>query len=192
MGWHMLAKRDAYVRIVLQRCCLLASEWKRTMDGAETTLARLFDIFNSHKLADLPTETEHDFPAFLRDFDAERLSVASAVDGEAMQDPSFHLFVRLLAKAGQEIRDSVTEVKEGDRRISRLFSRMTPIRVMPFTGRTYQRALNDLCFSTTIRSLCCIFTSCLRRRLRDCARFRASCQLSARPTSSARSHAYEP
>ncbi|SJX66221.1 uncharacterized protein SRS1_10889 [Sporisorium reilianum f. sp. reilianum] len=133
MGWHMLAKRDAYVRIVLQRCCLLVSEWRWTMEGAEVTLARLFDIFNSHKLADLPTETEHDFPAFLRDFDVKKLSTADVLEGDAMQDPSFHLFVRLLAKAGQELREQAAEAKEGDRRISRLFSRMTPVRVMPFT-----------------------------------------------------------
>ena len=133
LGWHMLAKRDAYVRIVLQRCFLLASEWRWTMDGAEMTLARLFDIFNSHKLADLPTETEHDFPVFLRDFDVRKLSTGDAIDGEATQDPSFHLFVRLLARAGQELREQAIEGKEGDRRISRLFSRMTPVRVMPFT-----------------------------------------------------------
>lgn len=135
MGWHMLAKRDAYVRVVLQRCCLLASEWRWNMEGAEASLAQLFDIFNSNKLADLPTETEHDFPAFLRDFDIGKLSVDSVADGEAAQEPSFHLFVRLLARAGQELRDSVPDAKEGDRRISRLFSRMTPVRVMPFTRR---------------------------------------------------------
>lgn len=133
MGWHRLAKRDAYARIVLQRCCLLVSEWRWSMDGAETTLARLFDIFNSHKLADLPTETEHDFPAFLRDFDIGKLGVANSIDSDAIQDPSFHLFVRLLARAGHELRSSVADAKEGDRRISRLFSRMTPVRVMPFT-----------------------------------------------------------
>ncbi len=87
-GWHMLAKRDAYVRIVLQRCCLLTSEWRWTMEGAEGALARLFDIFNSHKLADLPTEKEHDFPAFLRDFDVGKLSTSTVVDGDAMQDPA--------------------------------------------------------------------------------------------------------
>ncbi|SPO45914.1 uncharacterized protein PSANT_03600 [Moesziomyces antarcticus] len=131
MGWHVLARRDAYVRIVLQRCCLLVSEWRWGMDGADLTLARLFDIFNSHKLADLPTETEHDFPAFLRDFDVRKLEVA--VDREAREDPSFHLFVRLLARAGHALRLSVSEAKEGDRKIARLFSRMTPVRVMPFT-----------------------------------------------------------
>lgn len=133
MGWHILAKRDAYVRIILQRCCLLVSEWRWTMQGAEVTLARLFDIFNSHKLADLPTETEHDFVAFLRDFDVEKLSIADVADREATQDPSFHLFVRLLARAGQELREHALDPKDGDRRISRLFSRMTPVRVMPFT-----------------------------------------------------------
>ncbi|KAJ9478870.1 hypothetical protein PHBOTO_002384 [Pseudozyma hubeiensis] len=133
MGWHLLAKRDAYVRIVLQRCCLLTSEWHWRMEGAEVTLARLFDIFNSHKLADLPTETAHNFPAFLRDFDVDRLSTADVAGAEAMQDPSFHLFVRLLARAGQELRDNAIDAKDGDRRISRLFSRMTPVRVMPFT-----------------------------------------------------------
>ncbi|UTT94538.1 hypothetical protein NDA17_001139 [Ustilago hordei] len=133
MGWHMLAKRDAYVKIVLQRCCLLASELRWTMDGADSTLARLFDIFNSQKLADLPTEADHDFPAFLRDFDVKKLAVADAVEGEAIQDPSFHLFVRLLAQAGRELRDSASDAKDGDRRVSRLFSRMTPVRVMPFT-----------------------------------------------------------
>ncbi|KAI3483807.1 hypothetical protein L1887_53217 [Cichorium endivia] len=114
MGWHVLARRDAYVRVVLQRCCLLVSEWRWGMDGADLTLARLFDIFNSHKLADLPTETEHDFPAFLRDFDVRKLEVA--VDREAREDPSFHLFVRLLARAGQALRQSVSEAKEGDRK----------------------------------------------------------------------------
>ncbi|GAC98571.1 hypothetical protein PHSY_006165 [Pseudozyma hubeiensis SY62] len=133
MGWHLLAKRDAYVRIVLQRCCLLTSEWHWRMEGAEVTLARLFDIFNSHKLADLPTETAHNFPVFLRYFDVDRLSTADVAGAEAMQDPSFHLFVRLLVRAGQELRNNAIDAKDGDRRISRLFSRMTPVRVMPFT-----------------------------------------------------------
>uniref|UniRef100_V5E6R9 Uncharacterized protein n=2 Tax=Kalmanozyma brasiliensis (strain GHG001) TaxID=1365824 RepID=V5E6R9_KALBG len=132
-GWHMLAKRDAYVRLVLQRCCLLTSEWQWTMEGAEVTLARLFDIFNSHKLADLPTEKQHDFPAFLRDFDVDKLSTADVAEGEATRDPGFHLFIRLLGRTGQELRASAADAKEGDRRISRLFSRMTPVRVMPFT-----------------------------------------------------------
>ncbi len=86
MGWHLLAKRDAYVRIVLQRCCLLTSEWHWRMEGAEVTLARLFDIFNSHKLADLPTETAQQFPGVPSLLRCRQAVTADVAGAEAMQD----------------------------------------------------------------------------------------------------------
>ncbi|PWY98871.1 hypothetical protein BCV70DRAFT_227720 [Testicularia cyperi] len=137
MSWVSITKRDRYVRVVLQRCCLLATEWGWSMEGADSTLARLFDIFNSHRLSDLPSEDRHDFPAFLRDFNISKLELDSRTcrDEEANREPCYHLFIRLLARAGRERRDLSADPRDGDKSIARLLSRMTPVRVMPFTRK---------------------------------------------------------
>ena len=128
MSFSALAKRDQYVRVLLRRCYDLVATWGWRMEGAELALSKLFEIFNSHKLADLPSESDHDFAPFLRDFDEGTLWQDAGGD-----DSCFHILIKLLARAGRDLRGSASDARDGDRRISRLFSRITPIRVMSFT-----------------------------------------------------------
>ncbi|WFD02413.1 hypothetical protein MOBT1_001095 [Malassezia obtusa] len=118
----LLRRRDAYIRVVVARCVLLADEYAWPLGDAEGVLGRLFDVFDAHRLADLPTETDHDFAPFLRRYDAGLL-------GAAPHGPAYQVFLQLLGRAGTQL------VRAGDaRRAARLFSRMTPVRVMPFTA----------------------------------------------------------
>lgn len=118
----LLRRRDAYIHVVLRRCHALAAAW--SLEDADVLLKHLFDVFDAHRLADLPTETDHDFAPFLRTFDAARLT--GAAEGTA-----YNAFLQLLGRASA----AVQRAAPGDaaRRLSRLFSRMTPVRVMPFT-----------------------------------------------------------
>ena len=106
-----LRRRDAYIRILVRRCGAFAERWGWDLALADGVVARLFDVFDAHRLADLPTETDHDFAPFLRRFDA-----AALADGET----GFHLYLGLLSRAGGA-------------HAARLFSRVTPVRVMPFS-----------------------------------------------------------
>ena len=117
----LLARRDAYIRVVVTRCLVLAERFAWPLADAEAVLGRVFDVFNTHRLADLPSETDHDFAPFLRRYDAAWLHAAP--DGTA-----YARFLQLLGRAGAAL------VRAGDaRRAARLFSRMTPVRVMHFT-----------------------------------------------------------
>ncbi|KAI3613931.1 hypothetical protein CBS9595_004108 [Malassezia furfur] len=116
----LLARRDAYIRVVVTRCLVLAERFAWPLADAEAVLGRVFDVFDAHRLADLPSETDHDFAPFLRRYDAAWLHAAP--DGTA-----YARFLQLLGRAGAAL------VAAGDaRRAARLFSRMTPVRVMPF------------------------------------------------------------
>ncbi|KAN0065392.1 hypothetical protein ACQY0O_001228 [Thecaphora frezii] len=128
MSLPALNKRDQYIRVVLRRCFDLSVTWHWKMDGAELALSRLFEIFNSHKLTDLPSESDHDFPQFLREFDE-----ATLMHEAGREDSCFHVFLKLVARAGCDLRSSAVDGRDGDRRISRLFSRITPVRTMAFT-----------------------------------------------------------
>lgn len=108
-----LRRRDAYIRILLRRCLLFAERWGWSLARADGVVARMFDVFDAHRLADLPTETDHDFAPFLRRFDA-----AALADGHT----AFQLYLELLGRTGA-----------GGGHAARLFSRVTPVRVMPFT-----------------------------------------------------------
>ncbi|WFC97270.1 hypothetical protein MBRA1_003937 [Malassezia brasiliensis] len=117
----LLARRDAYIRVVVTRCLVLAERFAWPLADAEAVLGRVFDVFDAHRLADLPSETDHDFAPFLRRYDAAWLHAAP--DGTA-----YARFLQLLGRAGAAL------VGAGDaRRAARLFSRMTPVRVMHFT-----------------------------------------------------------
>ncbi|WFD36228.1 hypothetical protein MCUN1_003106 [Malassezia cuniculi] len=108
-----MRRRDAYIRIVLHRILLFADRWNWSLAAADGVVARMFDVFDSHRLGDLPTETDHDFAPFLRKFDQNALSGAHT---------AFHMYLELLGK---------TAACGGH--AARLFSRVTPVRVMPFT-----------------------------------------------------------
>ncbi|PWN49866.1 hypothetical protein IE53DRAFT_411321 [Violaceomyces palustris] len=148
MSIPALFKRDQYIRVVLERCSNLTSLWGWKMENAEATLARIFEIFDSHKLSDLPCETDHDFPPFLREYD-EKLLLDDEDDegggggGGRKEETAFHLFIKLLARAGRDLRESSKDQKEGDRKVLRLFSRISPVRVMPFTKGDRPPTLNQ-------------------------------------------------
>ncbi|CAO1635229.1 unnamed protein product [Jaminaea pallidilutea] len=121
-------QRDQYVRAIVQRCCNLVSLWHWDSQGADAALAKIFDIFNSHKLTDLPSEQDHDFPPFLRDFDTHLL-----YDESRRETTVYHVFLKLLAQIAQGIKATAANATDGDRKISRLFSRLCPVRVMTFS-----------------------------------------------------------
>ncbi|PWN26274.1 hypothetical protein BDZ90DRAFT_275416 [Jaminaea rosea] len=130
-----LAKRDQYLRAITQRCFNLVSLWRWSGEGAEGALSKIFDVFNAHKLADLPTEEDHDFPPFLRDFNPELL-----FDETSREGTTYHVFLKLLAHVARSLQataspedDPAAAATAADRKISRLFSRVCPVRVMTFS-----------------------------------------------------------
>ncbi|KAF7356820.1 Protein mms22 [Mycena venus] len=62
-----LDNRDRYIRLVVERCCLLWSRWKWGLDDTSTSpaLSQLIKIFQSRKFANLRHE-KPEFPDFLR------------------------------------------------------------------------------------------------------------------------------
>ncbi|KAK0554623.1 hypothetical protein OC845_000655 [Tilletia horrida] len=140
MSSTSIQRRDTYIRVVLQRCLTLATKWHWQLDNAELALSKLFDIFNSHKLCNLPSEIErtHDYPAFLCKYDESYLKEIAPEDlgeGHGHGRPLvFHLFVKLLSKAAYDLRAAAVSPADAERRVSRLFSRMSPVRTMPFTN----------------------------------------------------------
>ncbi|CAD6892490.1 unnamed protein product [Tilletia laevis] len=139
MSSTSVQRRDAYIRVVLQRCLTLATKWGWRLDNADITMSKLFDIFNSHKLCNLPSEIErtHDYPAFLCKYDESCLKDLTPEDlgeGHGSGRPLvFHVFVKLLARAAYDLRAAAANAAEAERKVSRLFSRMSPVRTMPFT-----------------------------------------------------------
>ncbi|PWN20950.1 hypothetical protein BCV69DRAFT_248575, partial [Microstroma glucosiphilum] len=123
-----VSKRDQYIRAIVQRCFNLVSLWQWKMDGADIALSKLFDIFNDHRLADLPSEEDHDFPPFLREYDARLL-----FDESKREATSYHIFLKLLARAGRDLQATAKDSRDAERRVARLFSRVSPVRVMSFT-----------------------------------------------------------
>lgn len=120
---QLLQKRDAYIHILLHRCFLLCTRWQWPLLHSDSLLRHLFDVFDAHGLADLPSEQDHDFAPFLRHFDVARLLEAPP------QGTAYQLFLQLLGRASAELQS----VPDSRQRLARLFSRMTPVRVMPFT-----------------------------------------------------------
>ena len=53
----LLQRRDAYIHLLLRRCFLLCTRWSWSLEHADAILNHWFDVFNAHRLADLPTET---------------------------------------------------------------------------------------------------------------------------------------
>ena len=94
----------------------------RDREHADHLLTHFFDIFNAHRLADLPSEVDHDFAPFLRRFDMGLLY--SEPTGTA-----YHKFLQLLGQASSALQVG----PDAQRRLARLFSRMTPVRVMAFS-----------------------------------------------------------
>lgn len=121
-------RRDRYIRTTIKRCHELHTQWHWSLDGCDAIVYTLFEIFNSHKLTDLPSDVDHDFPAFLRRYDEALLSQ------DIVEEPTVYLaFINLLARTARSTRDAARDPKDAERKVSRLFSRLCPVRVMPFT-----------------------------------------------------------
>ncbi|WFC99992.1 hypothetical protein MYAM1_002739 [Malassezia yamatoensis] len=117
----LLRRRDAYLRTVLARCLLLVDRFAWSLHDADVVLGRLFDWLDTHKLGDLPTETDHDFAPFLR-----RYNLALLYEGPSGN--AFQRFLQLLARVGKHLFEH-----DKQRQLARIFSRMTPVRIMPFS-----------------------------------------------------------
>lgn len=123
-----LQLRDDYIRLTLCRVLQLHTIWGWSFESCEATLGKLFALFDSHKLEDLPTEASHDFPTFLLDYDESRL-----LEAVQEEDTAFHIFIKILARAAYDLRASNTsDETQADRNVARLFSRFSPLRTMAF------------------------------------------------------------
>jgi hypothetical protein len=123
-----LETRDSYIRLVLSRVLHLHTVWGWSYESCEATLGKLFALFDTHKLEDLPTESNHDFPEFLRIYDESRL-----LDAIQEGDTAFHIFIKILARAAFNLRklDGMDET-QAERNVARLLSRFSPLRTMTF------------------------------------------------------------
>ncbi|KAJ7636030.1 Mus7/MMS22 family-domain-containing protein [Mycena polygramma] len=65
MSASSLDNRDRYIKLLVERCCLLWSRWKWGLKDASVVLYRLIDIFQSRKFTNLRNE-KSEFPDFLR------------------------------------------------------------------------------------------------------------------------------
>ncbi|CAO1634178.1 unnamed protein product [Parajaminaea phylloscopi] len=122
-----IRRRDQYIRATIQRCANLLTLWHWSGDAASPIISRVFDLFNKFKLADLPSEHDHDFPPFLRHFDSRFLR-----DDARRETTAYHTFLKFLALAASSLDKTSASSQDARRRISRLFSRVCPVRVMRF------------------------------------------------------------
>ncbi|KAJ6504838.1 Mus7/MMS22 family-domain-containing protein [Mycena vitilis] len=65
MSASSLDNRDRYIKLLVERCCLLWSRWKWGLKDASVVLYRLIDIFQNRKFTNLRNE-KSEFPDFLR------------------------------------------------------------------------------------------------------------------------------
>ena len=130
-----IEQRDGYIHCCLQRILLLSSQrkWKFLSDNNQEgeALVRqvcktIFDA-KQHNFASLPSESRHDFPRFLREFNEGALEE----DEDDWEENSFHLFLKLLVRLGKE-KDSSSE--DANKRLLRFYARLLPVqRLKPDT-----------------------------------------------------------
>ncbi|KAJ7257893.1 Mus7/MMS22 family-domain-containing protein [Mycena haematopus] len=65
MSDSALDNRDRYIKLVVERCCLLWSRWKWGLQDTSTAISQLIKIFQSRKFTNLRNE-KPEFPDFLR------------------------------------------------------------------------------------------------------------------------------
>jgi hypothetical protein len=65
MSESALDNRDRYIRLVVERCCMLWSRWKWGLEDTSAAISQLIRIFQSRKFTNLRHE-KADFPDFLR------------------------------------------------------------------------------------------------------------------------------
>ncbi|KAJ7743154.1 Mus7/MMS22 family-domain-containing protein [Mycena metata] len=116
-----------YIKLVVQRCCLLWSRWDWGLDGAFGVLRRLADIFRSRKFANLVHE-KAEFPDFLRLNDWTMLS------RPIHSETTFVLFLKLVY---QTLLVTPTQVKK-------LLSVSAPLGSLPWSKETPRGSLDEL------------------------------------------------
>jgi hypothetical protein len=86
-----------YVRVTLQRCHYLITEWGWWKCGG--VLGTIFDFFASQNLANLRNEEVYDSPQFLRELDKPPLLMSKP------EDRSFHVFLKMIALTIQHMKE---------------------------------------------------------------------------------------
>lgn len=126
-----LRHRDAYIQIILQRILILLQSWRWNAEGIEAVLGKIFQLFDAHRLEDLPTEDDHDFPSFLRHYDEGLLREES---GSKARGNAFQTFLSILALSVEGVREMAgSDIRHKERATARLLSRFSPVRSMNFT-----------------------------------------------------------
>ena len=130
MSKTAIRARDQYVHLLLRRILVLTHKWKWQLENVEQLLTKLFSIFNAGRLQDLPSESHHDFPHSLREFDMQNL-YSDTIFGD---ETAFQIFLRILALAVDRARHSNNSDRQSmDRFASRILSRFSPMRSLRFT-----------------------------------------------------------
>ncbi|KAJ7035707.1 Mus7/MMS22 family-domain-containing protein [Mycena alexandri] len=127
MSASSLEALSRYIRLVVERCCLLWSRWDWGLDGAFGVLRRLADIFRSRKFANLLHE-KAEFPDFLRVNDWTMLS------RRIHSETTFVLFLKLVY---QTLLVTPSQVKK-------LLSVSAPLGSLPWSKETPRGSLDEL------------------------------------------------
>ncbi|MCO5598662.1 hypothetical protein L7F22_052759 [Adiantum nelumboides] len=129
MSKTAIRARDQYVHLLLRRILLLTHKWKWPLENVEQLLTKLFSIFNANRLQDLPSESNHDFPHSLREFDMQIL-YSDTIFGD---ETAFQIFLRILSVAVDRARLSNNSDRQSmDKLASRILSRFSPMRSLRF------------------------------------------------------------
>ncbi|KAJ7224492.1 hypothetical protein GGX14DRAFT_650739 [Mycena pura] len=107
---------DRYIKLVVERCCLLWSRWQWEFQDAFNALYRLIEIFQSRKFANLRHE-KAEFPDFLR------LNDWTLLSRPIHSETAFVLFLKLVH---QTLLVETSKVKK-------LLSLTTPLGCLPWT-----------------------------------------------------------
>jgi hypothetical protein len=126
MSESSLDNFDRYIKLVVERCCLLWSRWKWRLDGASVVLCRLIQIFQSRKFTNLRHE-KAEFPDFLRVNDWTLLS------RPIHSETTFVLFLKLTY---QTLLVNPSQTKK-------LLSLIAPVGSLPWS-KTQPPSLHDL------------------------------------------------
>ncbi|KAJ7453950.1 Mus7/MMS22 family-domain-containing protein [Mycena galericulata] len=121
-----LDNHDRYVKLVVERCCLLWSRWDWRLHDAFDVLHRLLDIFRSRKFTNLRHE-KAEFPDFLRVDDWTLLS------RPIHTETSFVLFLKLVYQT----------LLVNESKVKKLLSLATPASSLPWS-KAQPPSIHDL------------------------------------------------
>ncbi|KAH9851730.1 Mus7/MMS22 family-domain-containing protein [Lenzites betulinus] len=128
---RILRKRDEYVRVLVSRCLWLNLKWRWRLDVDDTSLVfnRLLDVFKSRRFASLEDEPS-DYPSFLLHNNLLLLHESNR------SDTAFTIFLKLVAKAAEELRNANPELNRSPTippRLKKILSLAVPVGSVPFT-----------------------------------------------------------